>query len=81
MERTRHLLRDAPTSHLLMSGLEGLRSSLKELQRHALTRQVPPEERLFAFSRELFMHTDGHRDVFRAMVGDQTVGLLTAAVR
>jgi AcrR family transcriptional regulator len=61
---------------LLMAGLEGLRSSLKELQRHALTREVTPEERLFAFSRELFKHTDGHRDVFRAMVNDQTVGLL-----
>jgi hypothetical protein len=32
--------------------------------------------RLFAFSRELFTDTDGHRDVFRAMVGDRSVGLL-----
>ena len=61
---------------LLMAGLEGLRASLNELQRQALAREVPPEERLFAFSRELFTHTDGHRDVFRAMVNDQTVGLL-----
>jgi AcrR family transcriptional regulator len=61
---------------LLITGLEGLGSSLKELQRQGLTRGGPPEERLFAFSRELFAHTDGHRDVFRAMVGDQSVGLL-----
>jgi len=61
---------------LLMAGLEGLRSSLKELQRHALTREGPAEERLFAFSRELFTHIDGHRDLYRAMVADRTVGLL-----
>jgi AcrR family transcriptional regulator len=61
---------------LLITGREGLRSSLEALQRQALARGGTPEERLFGFSRELFIHTDGHRDVFRAMVADRSVGLL-----
>lgn len=61
---------------LLMTGLEGLRASLKERQRLALARGGPPEDRLLAFSHELFAHTDGHRDLFRAMVADRSVGLL-----
>jgi AcrR family transcriptional regulator len=64
---------------LLLAGLEHLRSSLKQLQRRALAGGGPPEERLFAFSRELFSHTDGHRDLFRAMVGDRSAGLLRQA--
>ncbi len=61
---------------LLMTGLEGLRASLKQLQRQALARGGPPEDRLLAFSHELFAHTDGHRDLFRALVADGSVGLL-----
>jgi AcrR family transcriptional regulator len=61
---------------LLMAGLDGVRSTLKDLQRQALARGGRPEERLFAFSHELFAHTDGHRDLFRAMVRDRSVGLL-----
>ena len=61
---------------LLLSGLEGLRSSLKELQRQALAREGSADERLFGFSRELFEHTHGHREVFRAMVGDRSAALI-----
>jgi AcrR family transcriptional regulator len=64
---------------LLLSGLDGLRASLKALQRQAIARGGPPGERLFAFSRELFGHTDGHRDLFRAMVQDGSAGLLRQA--
>ena len=61
---------------LLLSGLEGLRSSLKELQRQALARRGSADERLFGFSRELFEHTDGHRDLFRAMTDDRSAALI-----
>ena len=66
---------------LLLSGLEGLRAALKELQRQAHSEGGPPDRRLFAFSRELFAHTDAHRHIFWAMVGDQSVGLLQEAFR
>lgn len=61
---------------LLLSGFDGLRASLKELQRQALSRGDAADERLFAFSHELFAHANEHRDVFRAMVGDRSVALI-----
>lgn len=60
---------------LLLSGLEGLRATLKVLQRQAQTGGAA-EERFFGFSQELFTHTDQHRDVFRAMAGERSVGLI-----
>jgi AcrR family transcriptional regulator len=61
---------------LLLSGLEGLRATLKDLQRQAHSRGGSADERLFAFSRELFAHTNDHRDVFQAMVGDRSAALI-----
>jgi AcrR family transcriptional regulator len=61
---------------LLLSGLEGLRSSLRELQRQALARGGAADERVFAFSRELFAHAHEHRDVLRAMAGDRGAALV-----
>jgi AcrR family transcriptional regulator len=61
---------------LLLSGLEGLRTSLKDLQRQAHARGGPAEDRLFGFSRELFAHTRDHRDVFQAMVGERGAALV-----
>jgi AcrR family transcriptional regulator len=57
---------------LLASGIERLRSTLKERQRQALVAGVPGDARLFAFSHELFVHADEHRTVFRAMVGKRS---------
>jgi AcrR family transcriptional regulator len=57
---------------LLVSGIEGLRSTLKECQRRAWGQATPSEERMFAFSRQLFEHVDSHRDVFQAMVGKRS---------
>ncbi|MFC5524144.1 TetR/AcrR family transcriptional regulator [Rhodanobacter ginsengisoli] len=54
---------------LLMCGFDELRVLLKQRQREARTRQ---DERLFAFSREMFEHVSEHRDVFRAMVGKRS---------
>lgn len=64
---------------LLLSGLDGLRSSLKELQAQALAGEGAADERLFGFSRELFEHVDGYRDVFRAMAGDRSGALVRQA--
>src|SRR5262245_60507318 len=58
---------------LLASGIDGLRASLKERQRHALSSTgMEADEGLFAFSRELFVHANEHRTVFRAMVGKRS---------
>lgn len=57
---------------LLVSGFEGLRAALKELQRHAHARQTDSDERLFAFSREIFAHIAEYRKIFRMMVGKQS---------
>ncbi len=63
---------------LLLSGLEGLRSSLKALQAEALARGGA-DVGFFAFSRELFDHVDGYRDVFRAMARDRSGALVRQA--
>src|SRR5881397_3038894 len=57
---------------LLASGIEGLRASLKERQHQALSQLSAADERLFAFSHELFVHANEHRTVFRAMVGKRS---------
>ncbi|HEV8316513.1 MAG TPA: TetR/AcrR family transcriptional regulator [Vicinamibacterales bacterium] len=54
---------------LLLSGLEELRISLKERQRQALSRGGANDERVLAFTHEMFVHASQHRDVFRSMVG------------
>lgn len=57
---------------LLRSGIEGLRLSLRECQRQALSQTPRTEARMFAFSREMFTHANEHRDVFRAMIGKRS---------
>lgn len=54
---------------LLASGFEDLRASLKARQRDAFSRGRTVEDRVFAFSEEVFAHTNEYREVFRAMVG------------
>lgn len=54
---------------LLAGSVEMMRSSLRKFQRQANARSAKPDERAFAFSRELFAHAEQHRDVFAAMVG------------
>lgn len=57
---------------LLVSRLDEFRASLKERQRQALARVTGADERSFAFSHEVFVHANEHRDVFRAMVGKRS---------
>jgi AcrR family transcriptional regulator len=53
----------------LVSGFDGLRAALKELQRQAHMQATRSDEQLFAFSHEMFAHIAEYRKVFRAMVG------------
>src|SRR5437763_8598382 len=57
---------------LLASGIDGLRTTLREHQRQALSRAPGGDDRLFAFSQELFVHAYAHREVFRAMLGKRS---------
>jgi AcrR family transcriptional regulator len=57
---------------LLLSGFGELRASLKERQRIALAQGRGLEERMLAFSQEMFAHADEHRALFRAMVGKRS---------
>jgi AcrR family transcriptional regulator len=56
---------------LLASGIDGLRASLRERQHRALS-ATNGDDRLFAFSHELFAHANEHRAVFRAMTGKRS---------
>jgi AcrR family transcriptional regulator len=57
---------------LLASGFERLRESLRAAQREAVDRRGPIEGRVFAFTHEVFAHTDAHRDLFRMMIGKRS---------
>ena len=57
---------------LLASGIERLRTSLRELQRRTASGVTDADDRLFAFSHELFVHAHEHRTVFRAMLGKRS---------
>src|SRR5216683_2086669 len=61
---------------LLVSGFDRLRASLKERQPEALSRGSSIDERLFAFSYDMFAHVDEYRDVFRAMVGKRSGAMI-----
>jgi AcrR family transcriptional regulator len=57
---------------LLLSGFDTLRTSLKERQREGQLGRGRVEERVFAFSHELFAHVSDHRDLFQAMAGKRS---------
>jgi hypothetical protein len=46
-----------------VSGFDGLRAALKEVQRQAQAHRSGPDEQLFAFSHEMFAHVRSHRRV------------------
>jgi AcrR family transcriptional regulator len=65
---------------LLASGIEELRASLRGQQRQALMTATRPDDRLLAFSHELFVHANEHRVVFRAMVGKRSGAVIQQLV-
>jgi len=61
---------------LLVQAMDPFSAGLKERQRKTLREGGFSDHRAFAFSHELFSHADGHRDVFRAVVGRQSAQIL-----
>jgi len=61
---------------LLVSGLDGLRLALKDLQIQAHSQAGDSEEQLFSFSHEIFEHIAEYRKAFRAMVGKPSGALV-----
>ena len=57
---------------LLVSRLEGLRASLRTRQRQAQSQATPADDRMFAYNRDMFVHVNEHRTVFRSMVGKRS---------
>jgi AcrR family transcriptional regulator len=57
---------------LLVSRLDEFRGSLQRRQKQAHAQAVTAGDRLFAYSRELFLHVNEHRAVFRSMVGKRS---------
>src|ERR1700751_2030964 len=66
---------------LLLSGFEHLRASLREHQRRALASHTGSDQRLFAFSREIFEHVAAYRNVFRRMMGKPSGALVEPVVQ
>jgi AcrR family transcriptional regulator len=60
---------------LLISGFDGLRLALKDLQKQARSRGGS-DERLFSFSHEIFAHIAEYRKAFRSMVGKPSGALV-----
>jgi AcrR family transcriptional regulator len=60
---------------LLVSRLEGLRQSLKARQRQAMAHSSP-EQRIFAYTHDMFVHVDEHRTVFRSMIGKRSGAII-----
>jgi AcrR family transcriptional regulator len=65
---------------LLVSGFDGLQASLKKHQREAFSRGKNMDERVFAFSHEVFAHVNEYRGVFRAMVGKRSGAMIQQLV-
>ena len=66
---------------LLLSGFETLRTSLKARQREAHLRRGRLEERVLAFSHDLFAHVSDHRDLFWAMAGKHSGAVVQTILR
>jgi AcrR family transcriptional regulator len=61
---------------LLVQAMDPFSAELKERQRKALREGGSSEQRAFTFSHELFSHADGHRDLFRSVVGNHSALIL-----
>jgi len=66
---------------LLTSGMDGLRAMLVQHQQAALAGTGQPTERCLGFSRALFEHAEGYRDIFRALVGERSSAIVLGRMR
>jgi AcrR family transcriptional regulator len=57
---------------LLVSRLDEFRTFLQARQKQAHAGASRADDRMFAYSRELFLHVNDHRTVFRSMVGKRS---------
>lgn len=64
---------------LLVSGFDELRAALKVRQREAL-RGKSSDERLLAFSEEIFAHVMEYREIFRAMAGKRSGAVVQSLI-
>lgn len=65
---------------LLVSGFDELRAALKVRQREARLREKSSDERLLAFSKEIFAHVMEYREIFRAMVGKRSGAVVQSLI-
>ena len=61
---------------LLVQAMDPFSAALKERQRRSLAVGGAKDSDAFAFARELFAHAEGHRDVFRSLVGKRASAIL-----
>ena len=64
---------------LLISGLDELQQELRQRQQEKHAEGSNIQERLFAFSYEVFAHTERHRQLFRALSADGTAVVIKRA--
>jgi AcrR family transcriptional regulator len=66
---------------LLTSGMKDLRNLLMEHQQKALSGTGGIEDRSLGFSRALFEHVHGYRDIYRALVGERSSTIVISRMR
>lgn len=66
---------------LLTTGITELRKVLVIRQRVALAEHGDPRERCLGFSRALFEHADGYRDIYRALIGERGSAIMMSRMR
>lgn len=70
----------ADKESLLFSGIEDLRTFLRQQQSLALAASGAAHERGFGFSLAMFEHAKGHAPLYRAMVGKQSGAVVTQRI-
>jgi len=61
---------------LLVSRLDDLRAALRTRQQQALQQVSHADERMFAYTHEMFVHIEEHRRVFGSMVGKRSGSII-----
>jgi AcrR family transcriptional regulator len=61
---------------LLVNAMDPFSAHLRERQRQALRESAGSDRDAFAFADELFAHAEGHRSVFRALLGKKGAAIV-----